>query len=208
MREVLTRYEAAIGRLNAAMLPLYEKALGLRRGEIEAQFAQHALRQHRLALYPEIPASAPESSREPLGVAPHADTSFFTILAQAEVPGLMLRMPGGGPDGGTSSWISVPALPRTFLVNSGEILHRLTNGRFQNAVHRVDRQRGRDRLSVVSFLSLHAGAQFDTVFADAQEEPKWGRRVWCKEVYKDLMKHGASGVNEGPKKKPSEEAKL
>jgi isopenicillin N synthase-like dioxygenase len=41
------------------------------------------------------------------GIAPHTDTSFLTLLAPNEVPGLSIRTQSG-------KWIDAPAIPCAF----------------------------------------------------------------------------------------------
>ena len=63
----------------------------------------------RMTHYPQQEPTAPADE---WGLAPHADTSFMTILAQNKVPGLSLRLPDG-------RWIDAPAPEGAFLVNGG-----------------------------------------------------------------------------------------
>src|SRR3546814_20415782 len=79
------------------------------------------------------------------GLAPHVDTSFMTLLAQNEVPGLSIRTPDG-------AWIDAPAIPGPFIVNGGEMLRRWTNVRFLATPHRVVNPSGRARYAL-PFLS-------------------------------------------------------
>jgi isopenicillin N synthase-like dioxygenase len=69
----------------------------------------------------------------------------------------------------TQSWIPVPpSLPGGFLVNTGELLYRLTNGQWRNTVHRVEPQPlGHARHAVVTFVDLHDGPLSSTLsFSD------------------------------------------
>merc|ERR1719161_944384 len=115
--------------LRHQMLPVYAKALGLGPENLLGTFQEHALHQYRLAHYTEPPRDeksdedAGEGEDSVFGIAPHADATFFTILAPNEVQGLSIRLRSG-------EWVPVPAIPGAFLVNTGEILHRFTNGRF------------------------------------------------------------------------------
>ncbi len=81
----------------------------------------------RLLHYP--PHATPRGSGV-FGIAPHTDYGFMTILAQDEVGGLEVRPRGG-------DWTPVPVLPESFVVNAGDAVPRLTNGRFASTPHRV-----------------------------------------------------------------------
>ena len=51
------------------------------------------------------------------GIAPHTDNALMTFLAQADVPGLAVRMPSG-------HWREVDVVPDTLLVNTGNLMVR------------------------------------------------------------------------------------
>jgi isopenicillin N synthase-like dioxygenase len=78
------------------------------------------------------------------GVAEHTDYGLLTILAQDEHGGLEVR----GPDG----WITVPADPHILVVNLGDMLERLTGGRYRSTPHRVRNTSGAERLSFPTFI--------------------------------------------------------
>jgi len=59
--------------------------------------------------YPECPQ--PELV---LGITPHADTSFVTVLQQDETPGLEIERKG--------QWIQVPPTADALVVNVGDLL--------------------------------------------------------------------------------------
>lgn len=80
------------------------------------------------------------------GVAEHTDYGLVTILAHDGTPGLQVRATGGG-------WIDVPAVDGTFVVNLGDMLERMTGGRYLSTPHRVRHGGGdRDRLSFPFFF--------------------------------------------------------
>lgn len=99
----------------------------------------------RLLRYPPRPINAPDDL---FGSAPHCDFGFVTLLAQDDVGGLQVQHPDHG-------WIDVPARPGAFVMNTGNMLHRWSNGRFRSTPHRVINQSTRERYSVAYFFDPH-----------------------------------------------------
>ena len=77
------------------------------------------------------------------GVGEHTDYGLLTLLAQDEMGGLQVRTGRG--------WIDVPPVADTLVVNVGDMLERLSGGRFVSAPHRVRNAGARDRLSFPLF---------------------------------------------------------
>ena len=142
-RATMVEYMDALEGLSVSLLPLYAVALGMERD----YFTSHAAFRSptlglRLIEYP--PQSAIEDNQ--FGAAPHCDYGFFTILAQANLPGLELLTKSG-------DWLAAPAPAGCFLVNTGDFCMRWSNGRFVSTPHRVVHL-GRDtRYSVPFFFS-------------------------------------------------------
>jgi len=57
----------------------------------------------------------PPGDDEQFGIAPHVDTTFFTLLTQ-DSPGLCVFSEK------RRRWISVPMIEGAFIVNTGELL--------------------------------------------------------------------------------------
>ncbi|TPX63686.1 hypothetical protein SpCBS45565_g06438 [Spizellomyces sp. 'palustris'] len=85
-----------------------------------------------------------QSSSERIGSSPHTDWGFLTLIMQQDgVTGLQIADGHGG-------WTDVPPIPGTFLVNAGDYLSLLTNGRVVSPLHRVVSS-DQERLSMVFF---------------------------------------------------------
>lgn len=86
----------------------------------------------------------PEPNRA-MGLAPHTDTSFITLVHQTEmISGLQIHKDGVG-------WVPVHPISGAFTVNIGDLLHILSNGRFPSVLHRVTVNQNRQRFSVAYF---------------------------------------------------------
>ncbi len=78
------------------------------------------------------------------GVAEHTDYGLLTLLAQDDSGGLQVHT--------TGEWIDVPADPGVIVCNIGDMLDRLTEGRYRSTPHRVRNLSGKSRLSFPFFF--------------------------------------------------------
>jgi len=145
-REAVLAYTDAVDDLARRLLPACARALELPADHFDSAFAESQF-SFRLSHYPPV-----EAVDNQFGIAPHTDANFLTFLAQTEVPGLQVRMPSG-------AWEDVPFIPDSFAVNSGDMMHRWTNGRFKSTPHRAVPPVGRHRYAIPFFL----GPCIDTV---------------------------------------------
>ena len=88
------------------------------------------------------------------GVQEHTDYGLLTILRQDDVGGLEVRAPGG--------WIEVPPVSGSFVCNIGDMLERMTGGRYRSTPHRV-RTPPRSRLSFPFFFDPSWDAEITPV---------------------------------------------
>ncbi len=82
------------------------------------------------------------------GSAPHNDFGCLTLLAQDGIGGLQVKTPAG-------NWVDAPKIEGSFVVNVGDMLHRMSNGRLLSTPHRVINRSGRERYSVPFFFDPH-----------------------------------------------------
>lgn len=132
------------------LLPLYAEALDLPGDWFDEHFVDPSATL-RLSHYPVI-----EHEDSQWGLAPHTDSTFMTLLPANDVPGLWIR-----PEG--YDWIEPPALPESFLINSGDILRRWTNERFLSTGHRVMNASGRDRYAMPFFYGARDDALIEAI---------------------------------------------
>ena len=138
-RETVLAYCSTMERLVHKMVRVYARALDLPAEYFDAAFQdpQYSL---RMTHYP--PQDGPVTDE--FGLAPHTDTSFLTLLAPNDVPGLSIRTQSG-------KWIEAPAIPDAYVVNGGQMLQRWTNDLFLATPHRAINQSGGERYAIPFF---------------------------------------------------------
>ncbi|MCD7452877.1 hypothetical protein HAX54_018432 [Datura stramonium] len=89
-----------------------------------------------------------------IGLAPHTDSLFLTILHQtSNTKGLQFLKKGHG-------WTSIsPISENALVVNVGDLLHILSNGEFPTVYHRVLVDQTKHRVSLAYFF----GPQVDSL---------------------------------------------
>jgi isopenicillin N synthase-like dioxygenase len=86
-----------------------------------------------------------------LRAAAHEDINLITLMAGASAGGLQLQQPDG-------TWVDVCCDEEHIVVNIGDMLQRLTNGRLSSTTHRVITVDGDvSRFSVPFFVHPRAG---------------------------------------------------
>ncbi len=94
------------------------------------------------------PPTAPTADPDLYGSAPHVDFGAVTLLAQDEVGGLQVRTTEG-------AWVDVAPRAGAFVMNTGSVMRRWSNGRLLATPHRVINRSGRERYSVPFFFDPH-----------------------------------------------------
>ncbi|SLN38427.1 isopenicillin N synthase family dioxygenase [Pseudooctadecabacter jejudonensis] len=143
-RSVCEAYVAAMSDLGRKLMGLALAAAGVTDLAILRAFDNPTI-WLRLLHYPPQP---PQSPDDLYGSAPHKDFGCLTLLAQDDVGGLQVQTPAG-------HWVDVPLREGAFVVNVGDMLHRLTNGRLLSTPHRVINTSGKARYSVPFFFDPH-----------------------------------------------------
>ncbi|MDE0059381.1 MAG: hypothetical protein OXP07_14760 [Defluviicoccus sp.] len=161
-RETLLEYCGAVDRLALSLLPALALSLGVQEDWFAPHFTQSQF-SFRLSHYP---PAAREKGR--YGIAPHTDVNFLTFLAQSDVPGLQIRREAGG-------WEDVPFVADSYVVNTGDMLHRWTNGRYRSTPHRALPPAGRHRYAIPYFFGPNLDAEIRCVpsCAGPGNPPRW-----------------------------------
>lgn len=139
--ETLETYSAEVGELCRRLLARIAETLGLAPATFADMFGE-AVQAVRMNFYP--PCPRPDLV---MGLSAHSDGSAVTVLQQdAGCAGLQVRGKGG-------AWVPVHPVPHALVVNIGDTLEVLTNGRYKSVEHRAVANGEQDRLSVVTFYA-------------------------------------------------------
>ena len=145
LRPTLLAYRAAMVALAEEVLALCALAL---RGD-DAAFAPlvtHPIGATRVNHYPALPAAEQVEGQWRGG--PHTDYGTVTVLATDGEAGLEIELPDG-------TWAPVRVPPGAFVVNVGDLLALMSDGRWRSTWHRVAPpaagQPGRARTSIAHF---------------------------------------------------------
>lgn len=82
----------------------------------------------------------------------HIDTVFVTLLVTFSYPGLEILRDG--------TWVRVAPRPGSLVVNVGDLMSKVTKGKFKATYHRV-RDTGIDRFSIPFFFEPRSDAKFE-----------------------------------------------
>ena len=145
-KELTATYIQAMQALADSLLPLLALSLDLEPDFFAKDFDEPSVTL-RMSHYPVMDYSDNE-----WGLAPHTDSSIFTFLPVNDVPGLEVRPAG-------YDWVQPPVVPYSFIVNSGDMLKRWTNGKYLSTAHRASNLSEVDRYAVPFFY----GARDDAV---------------------------------------------
>jgi isopenicillin N synthase-like dioxygenase len=138
-REPLVEYCGVLEGLVQRLVRVYARALDLPATYFDGPFTDFQYKL-RATHYP----PQPEAPDDEFGIAPHTDTSFLTLLAPNDVPGLAFRTRAG-------DWIDVPTVTDAFIVNGGQLLLRWTNDCFLATPHCAVNRTGSERYALAFF---------------------------------------------------------
>ena len=97
-----------------------------------------------------------------MGVGEHTDYGLLTILRQDMSGGLEVKTKSG--------WVAAPPIPNSFVCNIGDMLDRMTGGRYLSTPHRVRNLAGHNRLSFPFFFDPNFSAEVRPIKIDAKSK--------------------------------------
>jgi isopenicillin N synthase-like dioxygenase len=165
-RRAVSAYYQGVFELGRRLLRGFSLALGLPPSHFDGVL-QKPPSQLRLVHYPPC---APYAAPGTMGISSHTDYEVFTILHTTR-PGLEVVNAEG-------RWIDAPPVAGAFVVNLGDMMEVLTNGRWVSTAHRV-RRVTEERFSFPLFFSLdyHAVVEPIPSLLAEGEAPRYERLI-------------------------------
>jgi isopenicillin N synthase-like dioxygenase len=158
LRDAVLGYMDAMTQLGHAVMEGIALSLGLDAPYFADRYTREPLTLFRIFNYPGDPALPDDQPR--WGVGEHTDYGLLTILKQDDTGGLEVKSGG--------RWTPAPPIPGAFLCNIGDMLDRMTAGRYKSTPHRVQNVTRRDRLSFPFFFDPNFDARIKPIInADA-----------------------------------------
>lgn len=135
-RQVAGQYFKETRKLALRLMGAISESLGLKSDYIQTVF-KGCFQMAVLNLYP--PCPQPDQT---MGIARHSDHGVLTILLENDVGGLQVLHEG--------HWVAVEPSPNAFIVNVGDHLEILSNGRYKSVEHRAVVNSERTRISIAA----------------------------------------------------------
>jgi len=174
LKAAASAYMAGATRAAAALMEGVSLSLGLEPDYFARAYTDEPTILFRIFYYPATGSADIDWSRS-WGVGEHTDYGLLTLLAQDQHGGLQVKTPEG--------WIEAPPIEGAFVCNIGDMLERLTGGRYKSTPHRVKNISGYDRLSFPLFFDPDFMAPMrplpaiatDAAVRDADKTERWDR---------------------------------
>lgn len=128
-------------KLTGRLVSLMGQDLGIKNPEQLGSLVSEQLQSVRITYYPPC-----NHANKVVGLSSHSDGTGLTVLLQAnDVNGLQIKKEG--------KWFPVMAKPGAFIVNVGDMIEIMSNGRYKSIEHRVLVNSEKARLSIATFHS-------------------------------------------------------
>jgi isopenicillin N synthase-like dioxygenase len=144
LRDAVLQYMDELTRVGHALMRGVALALGLPADWFARDLTSDPTILFRIFHYPATAVAPTPKATGAWGVREHTDYGLLTILLQDGTGGLQVRSRRG--------WVDVPPDPDAFVCNIGDMLERMTAGRYRSTPHRVRNTSDRSRLSFPFFF--------------------------------------------------------
>ncbi|KAG9454597.1 hypothetical protein H6P81_007501 [Aristolochia fimbriata] len=181
-KEMIEMYSSEVNRVGRELLSSMSVLMGLNpEGLLELH--REVLQASRFNFYPTC--CRPD---QVLGLSPHSDSCTITILLQDDdVTGLQIKHGG--------DWVPVNPIPEALVVNIGDVIEILSNGKYKSIEHRAVTNANQARISLASFIIPEEEVEIEPLLqtVDGEHHPRLYRRI----KYGDYRKHHLKGKLDG-----------
>uniref|UniRef100_A0A1D1YBA4 aminocyclopropanecarboxylate oxidase n=1 Tax=Anthurium amnicola TaxID=1678845 RepID=A0A1D1YBA4_9ARAE len=178
-RKTMKEYAVELEKLAEVLLDLLCEDLGLPKGYLKEAFRGangHPTFGTKVSSYP--PCPKPELIK---GLRAHTDAGGIILLFQDDkVSGLQLLK--------DAEWVDVPPMRHSIVVNLGDQLEVITNGRYKSVMHRVVAQTDGNRMSIASFYNPGSDAIIFPAPTLVEKAAVEISEIYPKFVFEDYMK--------------------
>lgn len=177
-RKIMKEFADKLEKLAEQLLDLLCENLGLEQGYLKKVFygSKGPTFGTKVSNYP--PCPKPDLIK---GLRAHTDAGGIILLFQDDkVSGLQLLKDG--------KWIDVPPMRHSIVINLGDQLEVITNGKYKSVEHRVIAQPDGNRMSLASFYNPGSDAVIYPAPELLEKEEKENTVVYPKFVFEDYMK--------------------
>ncbi|XP_050247905.1 1-aminocyclopropane-1-carboxylate oxidase 1 [Quercus robur] len=177
-RKVMKEFALKLEKLAEELLDLLCENLGLEKGYLKKAF--HGSKGPnfgtKVSNYP--PCPKPDLIK---GLRAHTDAGGIILLFQDDkVSGLQLLK--------DDQWIDVPPMRHSIVINLGDQIEVITNGKYKSVMHRVIAQTNGNRMSIASFYNPGGDAVIYPAPTLVEKESDENNNLYPKFVFEDYMK--------------------
>jgi isopenicillin N synthase-like dioxygenase len=176
LRTSVTAWMELMEPLGQAVLASMAEGLGVGPDFFRSNLTTEPTPLFRIFRYPPHPHGADDR----WGVAEHTDYGLVTLLAHDGKAGLQVKV--------GDEWIDAPHDPELIICNLGDMLDRLTAGRYRSTPHRARNDATADRYSLPFFLDPGWNAVIEEIdLDDGWVAPLDADRRWDRANLRDVQ---------------------
>ncbi|KAF3438268.1 hypothetical protein FNV43_RR21029 [Rhamnella rubrinervis] len=137
-----------------------------------------------------------------VGVGRHSDMGTLTVLLQDEIGGLYVKLEEDGIRinnniNGYDQWIEIPPINGALVINIGDTLQILSNGKYRSAEHRVRTTSTKSRVSIPIFTIPKPTEKIGPLLQVVERDGGVAR--YREVVFEDYMANFFGNAHEGKK---------
>ncbi|KAK6248476.1 hypothetical protein QUC31_020041 [Theobroma cacao] len=183
--EVMEQFQEEMKALSEKMVAIMLSSLGLTHEEDVKWFEpmKEGCDQSTCVLQLNSYPVCPDPGRA-MGLAPHTDSSVLTLLYQGNISGLQVQRDDA------AGWMPVEPVEGALVVNVGDLMHIVSNGRFKSVLHRALVNNEHHRVSTAYFYGPPRDAKVSPLrkLIDRDHPPLYRPVTW-KDYLEAKSKH-------------------